>query len=221
MAHKLSKQPSLAFGALLWLLQQGSPAPMYPDTLRVAEIEGSVTVQFRTDARGRPDSATFQVISSTHNLFTAAVLKVLPQWHFAADTSLRRSFVFMMQDKLATFADPTGQSVIITAVRPPSSARTVYFPFQVEKEAFLLPGNAPPHYPDSLREAGIEGEVLAQFVVSADGRPDPSTFRNLKPAFPALIQAAKDALSSMAFSPAQVGGKPVSQFVTMPFTFKR
>jgi TonB family protein len=77
---------SLALGLLAWVYQEGSPFPRYPDSLRAAQIDGSVIVQFKTDVSGRADSATFKIVSSTHVLFTDAVVKVLPQWHLSRDT---------------------------------------------------------------------------------------------------------------------------------------
>src|SRR5580704_13897673 len=40
-----------------------------------------------------------------------------------------------------------------------------YFDFQVEKQAGTSPDSPRPEYPEMLRSAGIEGEVLAEFVV--------------------------------------------------------
>jgi hypothetical protein len=53
------------------------------------------------------------------------------------------------------------------ANRPASGSRAAsepYFDFQVEKPAASAPGGGP-RYPDLLRSAGVEGQVLAQFVV--------------------------------------------------------
>jgi protein TonB len=41
---------------------------------------------------------------------------------------------------------------------------------QVEKQVALLPGSNPPRYPELLRSAGIEGHVVALFIVDEDGR---------------------------------------------------
>src|SRR5919197_2785776 len=55
-----------------------------------------------------------------------------------------------------------------------------YFEFQVEKQVAPVPNNPPPRYPDMLRSANVEGEVLAQFVVDTTGRVDMSQFKVLK-----------------------------------------
>src|SRR6185503_5909516 len=69
-----------------------------------------------------------------------------------------------------------------------------YFEFQVEHQATQMPGNAAPRYPDMLRQAKVEGVVLAQFVLNTDGTPDMETFKVLKSTHDLFTQAVKDAL---------------------------
>ena len=94
-----------------------------------------------------------------------------------------------------------------------------YFEFQVEKQVQQIPGTGNLRYPDTLRAANIEGEVLAQFVVDADGRYRAGTFKVLKSTHELFTQAVKNALPNMRFYPAEVGGKKVPQLVQQPFTF--
>ena len=65
----------------------------------------------------------------------------------------------------------------------------------------------------------VRGEVLAQFVVDADGRYEPGSFKVLKSSHELFTQAVKNALPNMRFYPAEVGGKKVKQLVQQPFTF--
>jgi protein TonB len=101
----------------------------------------------------------------------------------------------------------------------PVGENQTYFEFQVEKQAASTPGNPPPKYPDALRSANVEGEVLAQFAVDTAGRADMSTFKVLKSTHDLFTNATKTAVSNMKFFPAEVGGKKVRQLVQMPFTF--
>jgi hypothetical protein len=55
-----------------------------------------------------------------------------------------------------------------------------YFDLQVEKQAAPMPGNPSPHYPDMLRSANVEGEVIAKFIVDSTGRAEPNTFKVIK-----------------------------------------
>ncbi len=94
-----------------------------------------------------------------------------------------------------------------------------YFDFQVEKPVVMAPGSQGPSYPDMLRSAGIEGQVLAQFIVDTTGRADMSSFKALKSDNDLFTTAVKNALQRMRFLPAEVGGRKVRQLVQQPFQF--
>lgn len=94
-----------------------------------------------------------------------------------------------------------------------------YFDYQVEKQVAPYPNNTAPRYPDMLRSANVEGEVLAQFVVDTTGRADMGTLHILKSTHDLFTSAVKTSLPNMKFYPAEVGGKKVKQLVQMPFTF--
>jgi len=65
--------------------------PRYPDHLRAAGIEGTVVVRFTVDTTGRVDRKSAQIISSTHNLFSQAVLDALAGFRFKpAEVGSRR-----------------------------------------------------------------------------------------------------------------------------------
>jgi protein TonB len=94
-----------------------------------------------------------------------------------------------------------------------------YFEFQVEKPVASAPGSPGPTYPDMLKSAGIEGQVLAQFVVDTTGRAEVATFKVLKSDNPQFEVAVRNALPRMRFLPAEVGGRKVKQLVQQPFQF--
>jgi protein TonB len=89
----------------------------------------------------------------------------------------------------------------------------------VEKQAAPMPGNAEPTYPDMLRSAKVEGEVVAQFVVDTTGRAEMNTFKVLKSSHDLFTSSVKSALPNMKFYPAQLAGRKVKQLVQMPFVF--
>jgi protein TonB len=90
--------------------------------------------------------------------------------------------------------------------------------FQVEKQVSPA-GGAQPRYPDMLRSANIEGEVLAQFIVDTTGRFEPGSFKVIKSSHDLFTQAVRNALPNMKFYPAEIGGRKVKQLVQQPFTF--
>jgi protein TonB len=108
---------------------------------------------------------------------------------------------------------------VVGGTPTPINNDQTYFEFQVEKQVSPLPGNAGPRYPDMLRSANVEGEVLAQFVVDTTGRADMSTFKVLKTTHDLFTNAVKSTLPNMKFYPAEVGGRKVKQLVQMPFQF--
>ena len=99
-----------------------------------------------------------------------------------------------------------------------TTSRT-YFEFEVEKQVKGVPGNRPPRYPDRMRNARVEGEVLIQFVVDSLGVPDMNSVKVLRSTYPDFTMAVRTALPEFRFYPAQIAGRPVRQRVQMPFEF--
>ena len=108
---------------------------------------------------------------------------------------------------------------VVGGTPQPINNDQTFFEFQVEKQVAPLPNNPGPRYPDMLRSANVEGEVLAQFVVDTTGRADMGSFKVLKSSHDLFTNAVKSALSNMRFYPAEVGGRKVKQLVQMPFQF--
>jgi protein TonB len=102
---------------------------------------------------------------------------------------------------------------------PQPAGDQTFYEFQVEKQVQAMANNPTPRYPDMLRTANVEGEVLAQFTVDTTGRADMATFKVLKSTHDLFTNAVKVALPNMKFYPAEVGGRKVKQLVQMPFQF--
>lgn len=95
----------------------------------------------------------------------------------------------------------------------------VYNEWQVERPAAAVPGSRGPDYPDVLRQAGVEGLVIVQFVVDTTGRADLSTVQVVRSDHAFFTGAVKRALEGMRFIPAEVGQRKVPQRVMQPFQF--
>jgi protein TonB len=54
-----------------------SAGPIYPEELRVKNVEGQVVAEWIVDSTGLADTASFRLIESTHPLFTRAVRETL------------------------------------------------------------------------------------------------------------------------------------------------
>jgi len=92
-----------------------------------------------------------------------------------------------------------------------------FFEFQVDRPVVPITGS--PRYPNDLRQRGISGCVLVQFVVDTIGHADMSTFRVLKASHPEFAQAVRVGLPTVRFRPAELHGRKVRQVVEQPFTF--
>jgi protein TonB len=93
-----------------------------------------------------------------------------------------------------------------------------YFDFQVDQAARVRVPRAPA-YPENLRSAHIDGQVLVQFVVDERGTADMNTFKVIKTTNPEFVEAVRRAISNTAYSPAEIRGRRVKQLVQQPFTF--
>lgn len=96
----------------------------------------------------------------------------------------------------------------------------IYFDFQIEQPVEFIKRPRVPTYPKAMRERGIEGDVLVQFVVDTLGRADLRTVRALRETDPAFTWEVRQALKSAHFRPARLGGRVVRQMVQVPFQFR-
>jgi protein TonB len=102
--------------------------------------------------------------------------------------------------------------------KPPPPKRPKAVPLH---KLTTMPGFArkvEPVYPESLRSAGIEGKVLVEVLVTAQGAI--MEIRILKSDNDEFSQAVIHAIESSSFITGRVNGKPVPVKVQIPFSFK-
>lgn len=108
---------------------------------------------------------------------------------------------------------------------PPSPIGTIYFAHQVDRSAVLRRDSPLPA--GAIRAGAIRASkrgavvraVLAQFVVSTEGRVRTETVKILQRDDDALAQRVTAALASLRYTAAEVRGRPVAQLVQERFTF--
>lgn len=100
------------------------------------------------------------------------------------------------------------------------NADSVYLASQVDNPVAFDSRSAAPAYPDSLRRAGVEGQVTAQFVVDTTGRVDVGSFVLLESTHGRFTESVRQALPGMYFRPALLNGQKIRQLVQLPFVFK-
>jgi TonB family protein len=113
--------------------------------------------------------------------------------------------------------------IAFVAVRPAmaqdaNTADQTFMGFQVDHQVRIKSAVAP-QYPETLRTAKVEGEVLVQFVVNEHGEADMSSFKVLRSTNTEFTDAVRRAVSAMTFYPADAQGKKVKQLVQQPFRF--
>jgi protein TonB len=90
---------------------------------------------------------------------------------------------------------------------------------QVDSPVSML-GTFRPDYPAQLRAAGVQGEVIVQFVVNESGRVDPRSIRILSSSNDLFASSVRSALGRMRFVPARLGDSAVAQLVQQTFVFR-
>jgi len=74
-------------------------------------------------------------------------------------------------------------------------------------------------YPRSLQARGVEGRVVLEFVLKADGHVDPASVVVQQSESDGLSDAAKQAIEEIQFVPGTVSGSAVATRVVFPITF--
>jgi protein TonB len=101
----------------------------------------------------------------------------------------------------------------------PGSTGAPFRADQVEKQVTVVPGSPAPRYPELLRSSGVEGQVMAEFVVDEQGKADEKSVRIVRSDNALFEDAVRVAIRRMRFVAAEVGGRKVKQLVQMPFVF--
>ena len=89
----------------------------------------------------------------------------------------------------------------------------------VERAAAALPGAPRARYPESLRQAAVEGQAVLRFVVDSAGRVERGSVVTVSATHGLFAAAAREALAGTRFAPAEVGGRRVRQLVEQAYAF--
>ncbi len=76
-----------------------------------------------------------------------------------------------------------------------------------------------PIHPDILRQAGIEGRVVVQFVVDTAGAVEAGYVRVLSSTHQLFERPTRTAIAACRYRPGRQGGRPVRVQVTQPVNF--
>ncbi|MBW1776987.1 MAG: energy transducer TonB [Deltaproteobacteria bacterium] len=106
------------------------------------------------------------------------------------------------------------ESRAIEPVAPPPPVPT---PVKEARPAYKK--NPPPSYPRSARRRGMEGKVLLEVFVSAQGKPEKIKLLESS-GHGVLDRAALSAVRSWIFEPGTIGDRPVGMWVRVPIRFE-
>ena len=76
-----------------------------------------------------------------------------------------------------------------------------------------------PRYPEALRAAGVEGEVVAMFVIDTTGRVRRESLRVISTSHEQFASAVMATLRNARFAPGRVNGRAVPTLVQRSFRF--
>jgi TonB family protein len=103
-----------------------------------------------------------------------------------------------------------------------AASLSIYTADQVDSQARLRGADSlEVSYPAALFAAGVEGSVMAEFVVDSNGDIEPQTFNIVSSTHPLFVEAVSRALERASYSPAIKDGRHVRQLVHQPFSFIR
>jgi TonB family protein len=88
-----------------------------------------------------------------------------------------------------------------------------------DRNVIAIPGSPSPRYPEILKEAGVEGAVVAAFVVDTNGVLDPQSIKIIARTHQLFSDAFVAVAPELKFLPAILNGKKVKQVVQQPYLF--
>lgn len=115
-------------------------------------------------------------------------------------------------------SDPAPQTSSEPVSQPKPPTNKVFSKNTADRNAQMRGGRLAPEYPERAKRAGIEGQVILQFVVDESGRPQ--DIQVLRSPNDLLADAAVDALEDKSFKPARQNGQAVKMRLTQPVTFR-
>lgn len=106
-----------------------------------------------------------------------------------------------------------------TVVKLDPTRDSAFFDRIVEQSPRLVSFEEPLRYPDALRQAGVEGLVLVQFIIDKKGYVQRGSIHILQTPDKRFDDPVHEFVFHSRFQPARVHGRPVRALVTMPVEY--
>ena len=117
----------------------------------------------------------------------------------------------------------------VTPRDKPDPPNSVYVPlFTMRVPSFGPPSsqvkadstNPRPRYPGIARQAGAEANMIAEYIVTRDGRADIGSLQVARASATQFVEALLDVLPKYRYAPLMISGCAVPSLVQMPFIFQ-
>ncbi|MCH6548026.1 MAG: TonB family protein, partial [Gemmatimonadetes bacterium] len=112
------------------------------------------------------------------------------------------------------------EQVLTSDAAPADSAAVTQEQIEtVMDEPPQLLSSPPLRYPEMLKQAGLEGDVVLDFVIDTTGHVEPRSIQVVSSLHPLFEAAARDVILGSVYRPAQARGVPVRARVQQPLSF--
>ena len=102
----------------------------------------------------------------------------------------------------------------------PASEETTPLPVSALDELPALLNDLRPRYPEQLRAATVNGEVVVEYVIDRNGRVLANSIRTIRSDQPAFTHSVREALLTARFRPGRRGGRSVPVLVRQRIRFE-
>ena len=153
--------------------------------------------------------------STTASLANVAVSIDVPAAMPAVDIPLGA----ITADDFAPLSGPSSDTGNASGISGPSDGGRAYMANEVEVPVAAL-GGARPEYPAALRSSGMEGQVVAQFIVDETGRVLIESVSIVSATNGLFGESVRRTIPKMRFTAARIGSRSVPQLVQQLFIFR-
>jgi TonB family protein len=192
-------------------IKPGQRGARYPDALRAAKVEGAVLAQFVVGTDGRVDLASYKVLKSDHDEFSAAVKDALSVMEFEPAQAKGKVVKQLVQMPFAFSLAKRDASTDAAPAVPETDEN---------RGARINLDSGVPVVPEALRNSATDYTADVMLVIGADGKADMETLKVLRSDDARWTESVRTFLSTATWRPAMKDGRAVRQVQQIGFSSK-